>query len=168
MSMFLQRYSIFFRLVKPLIFFGLIGLSYLMFVTYNGTPKEQRPFHEHRNDILITSPWGEVLKTQVADTFRSRQTGLSNHTSLSKNQAMLFIFNTSDIQPFWMKDMDFPIDIFWLNENKEIVFIQKNASPEDYPKSYYPNKKALYAIETVAGMADDNDIVLGQKFTWDD
>ena len=38
---------------------------------------------------------------------------------------MLFIFSQPDFYPFWMKDMKFPIDIIWLDENLQIINIEK-------------------------------------------
>lgn len=40
-------------------------------------------------------------------------------SSLKENEGMLFVLNSSSRGGFWMKDMKFPIDVIWLNENKK-------------------------------------------------
>jgi uncharacterized membrane protein (UPF0127 family) len=61
-----------------------------------------------------------------------------------------------------MKDMKFPIDVIWLNQNKEIVHIKKSLDPcdSDCPV-YYPDRKSKYVLETVAGFADKQNLKVG-------
>ena len=51
-----------------------------------------------------------------------------------------------------MKDMRFPIDIVWLDENKNIVGIERGVSPDSYPETYKPPIAVLYALETNPGL----------------
>jgi uncharacterized membrane protein (UPF0127 family) len=165
--MFLQRYLAFSRIAKPLIFFGLLLLGYVIFSSQIDAPNISKLPHQHRNEIILVSPWGQELETQISSTSHARQIGLSKHTSLTENQAMLFVFDQEGKYTFWMKNMDFAIDIFWLNSSQEIVGIKKNADPSDYPESYAPEADAAYVIETQAGIADTYNISLGQKFKWE-
>lgn len=117
----------------------------------------------------VTFPGRDVeLDVELARTGPERQQGLSNHSHLEPNKAMLFLFDYPGRYSFWMKDMDFAIDIFWINAHKEIVFIKENALPSDYPEiSYTPESRdVLYVLETVSGFAKKHDIQLGQKVSW--
>jgi uncharacterized protein len=65
------------------------------------------------------------------------------------------VFDREGYQGFWMKEMNFPIDIVWLNKDKKIVHIEHNVSPDTYPKIFNPNnefnnEKSLYVLETNA------------------
>lgn len=51
--------------------------------------------------------------------------GLGGKQELKNNQGMLFVYLNDDIRYFWMKDMNFPIDILWIKNNK-IVNILEN------------------------------------------
>src|SRR3989344_4795926 len=82
---------------------------------------------------------------------------------LAENEGMLFIFAESRQHPFWMKDMKFPIDIIWLNENMSIVYIKKDARPESYPKIYSPDKDSKYVLEVVSGFAEKHALKIGDK-----
>ncbi len=97
----------------------------------------------------------------VSDTEASRIAGLSGRATLVKGSAMLFVFDKPDTYGFWMKDMKFPIDIIWLDENKKVVDIEKNASVDSYPEQFFPPEKSLYVIETNAGFSDENNIEVG-------
>lgn len=163
--MFLERYKKLHRIAKPLAVLVIFGISAVVYFTVQ---YKQQPLAIHQNDIVVMSPQGRVLDTQIADTNTERQTGLSHHTELKKNQAMLFIFDRVGNYPFWMKDMDFPIDIFWLNESKQVVAIKEFADPSEYPHSYNPDANALYVLETVAGFADTYGIEYGQAFSWEE
>lgn len=61
---------------------------------------------------------------------------------------MLFVFPEAGLHRFWMKDMNFPIDIYWLGKNYEVVDVAKNVPPESYPKTFSPKSPANYVLET--------------------
>lgn len=74
---------------------------------------------------------------------------------------MLFIFETPGQHGFWMKDMNFSIDIVWIDENLQIVGIDKNIAPETFPNIFYPNQLVKYVLEIPAGYSDAHRIGLG-------
>lgn len=96
-----------------------------------------------------------------ARTAKQRERGLSGRESLPANQALVFIFEGSSKHCFWMKDMRFPIDIIWLDEQKRVVHIEANVSPDTYPKSFCPPSNAKYVVEVNAHQASENQISLG-------
>lgn len=97
---------------------------------------------------------GKTFSVDVADTVYTQAKGLSNRQSLGYNEGMLFIFKDVDIHGFWMKDMLFPIDIIWMDENLKINHIEKSLSPETYPKVFSPEAPAKYVLEIASGQAD--------------
>jgi uncharacterized protein len=108
----------------------------------------------------------KIIRVVVADETNERTIGLSQYTGLSENEGMLFVFEESDFYSFWMRHMQFPIDIIWLDENKNIVFIKENALPEEYPMSYKPTAKALYVLEVQSGFVKNNMLAIGQTLSW--
>src|SRR3989344_3587537 len=81
---------------------------------------------------------GEKIHVMLALTPIEQQQGLSGRDGLKDDEGMLFVFANSGEHLFWMKDMKFPIDIIWLNDNREVIYIKKNARPELYPETYGP------------------------------
>ncbi len=101
------------------------------------------------------------VKYETADTKNQRRTGLGGRQSLNQDSTMLFIFPTSSQHGIWMKDMNFPIDIIWLDANKKVVHIESHVSPETYPTTFTPTEPAKYVLETNAGFVDENSITIG-------
>lgn len=86
--------------------------------------------------------------------------------SLSPGSGMLFIFQEAHPYLFWMKNCKFPIDIIWLNEKKEVVFISEKTPPckADPCPNYGPtDKDALYVVEVESGFAAKEKLKLGSK-----
>jgi uncharacterized membrane protein (UPF0127 family) len=111
----------------------------------------------------------ETIYVEVADTEDKRRKGLSGRKSLKKNQGMLFDFKVEDTQPtFWMKDMNFDIDIVWINDGM-ISQIDSNV-PAPAPNTsesqltlYKPSSLIDYVLEIRAGYTDEKNIKVGDK-----
>jgi uncharacterized membrane protein (UPF0127 family) len=109
-----------------------------------------------------------VYQARVARTSADRAAGLSNTSSLSDNEAMLFVFDNDNKWSMWMKDMNFPIDIMWLDQSQKITYIVKNASPAGYPQEVFtPKSEARYVVEVKAGTVDSKAIAIGQQVDFD-
>lgn len=92
-----------------------------------------------QNKILLPSKQTETPKQSItidghtfslllAKTEAEKEKGLSGKSSISQDTGMLFIFDKADFYDFWMKDMEFPLDIIWINKDK-IVTIQDDLQP---------------------------------------
>ena len=108
---------------------------------------------------------GANLLVDVADTPEKRERGLSGRSNLADNQGMLFVFNSSLVPGFWMKDMHFSLDMIWIDQNWTIVGVTKNIPPSSYPQTFQPPSPILYTIEVNAGWADRNKISVGEKIS---
>lgn len=106
----------------------------------------------------------QVLKLEVAETFAQRVHGLSDRKSLDPQQGMLFVFDEVDSQGIWMKDMNFSLDILWLDEQKRVVLIEKDIAPETYPRVYGEGVRAKYVIELLAGTVERLNIQVTDQF----
>jgi uncharacterized membrane protein (UPF0127 family) len=106
------------------------------------------------------------LTAEIAVTPEEQSKGLSIKEDLQENQGMIFPYKAPKVLAFWMKDMKFPIDIFWLDSDKRVVHIEKNLQPCNpfLPcPSFSPDTKAQYVLETVAGLSDRIDIKIGTQ-----
>ncbi len=99
----------------------------------------------------------------LAITARARMVGLSGRESLDEDRGLLFIFDQPGIYSFWMKDMNFPIDIIWISSDLKIVYIKPDASPLYYPETYKPEADAQYVLEVVAGFSEKNNLKIGDS-----
>jgi uncharacterized membrane protein (UPF0127 family) len=98
-----------------------------------------------------------------AITAEEQAQGLSGRTSLGENQGMLFPFATSGKHYFWMKDMNFPIDMIFLDSDLKVVYIKKNALPESYPDAFGGEVDSKYVLEVASGIADKASLKIGDK-----
>jgi len=119
-----------------------------------------------RKDVEQIKINDAVLIAEVADDGEERKLGLGNHESLGENEGMLFVFDKPDKYAIWMQDVEFPIDVIWLNANKEVVYIENEMKPNSYPSKFRPADSALYVIEAPAGFVKENSISNGQKANW--
>ena len=106
---------------------------------------------------------GKTFSVEVADTPMAQRNGLSGRDRLEDNQGMLFVFHKPDKYGFWMKDMKFPIDILWIDQNLKIVSIEKSLSPDTYPKIFYPSLPVMYTLEISANQSDKIGAKIGDK-----
>ncbi len=104
---------------------------------------------------------GKTFAVDVADTPVLQERGLSGHAPLADNAGMLFVFGAPDKYGFWMKEMNFPLDIIWISSDYHIVFMEKNLAPRTYPTIYYPASPAQYVLEISAGQTDTLNIKIG-------
>lgn len=111
-------------------------------------------YHTQNNQTVLVT-WGNTtIRAIVADTQEKRSKGLSNTTQLKPYTGMWFLFSKEDKYGFWMKDMNYPIDIIWIDASLSVVHIVRNAQPDSYPAIFTPTKKALYVLEVPAGTAE--------------
>ncbi len=102
---------------------------------------------------------------EIADTRDERTKGLMFRESLAERDGMLFIFEDNSEKTFWMKNTFLPLDIVFMNENKEIVHILRNAEPctEDICPKFSSQLPSRYVLEINAGMSDKLGILEGDK-----
>lgn len=105
---------------------------------------------------------GGVYSLWLANTEPTRAQGLSGVEKLDLDGGLLMAFETSDTHGIWMKDMNISLDIIWLDSKKEVVYIVKNAPPENPVKTLYsPKDPALYVLELPAGSVEKAGIKTG-------
>ncbi len=103
----------------------------------------------------------ELFVLEIADTFALQERGLSYRQSLAPQTGMLFVFDDPGVHYFWMKDMNFSIDIIWLDADKKVVHIEHSLSPSTYPNSFGPETPTQYVIEIPAGEAKSSGLSKG-------
>ena len=109
---------------------------------------------------------GLQLSADIPTTRELMAKGLAVKNELREDESMLFVFEESSRDSFWMKDMRFPIDIMWVDSNGRIVHIEENLEPCPLVlvcHSYAPTMDSQYVLETVSGFAQRHNIDLGTE-----
>lgn len=121
-------------------------------------------FKNHNNSQVCIND--KCFNVEVADSPEERAQGLMDRKSLGKNNGMLFIFPKEDQYGFWMKNTKIPLDIIWINEDMEIVFIYRMMEPciqGQECKAFEPYQKARYVLEINGDTVPEYDIKIYDK-----
>ena len=109
------------------------------------------------------------IQVEVANTDSERVKGLSGRQKLAEGEGMLFDFSDSPgtlFPIFWMKDMNFPIDIIWISGDK-VIYVDRDLKPAELTMSdrdiprFIPPKPVSLVLEVPAGYSEKNDIIVG-------
>ena len=115
----------------------------------------------------LVVPSGESVVVRVADDETERQQGLSGTDSLPRGEGMLFVFEKPGEYGIWMKDMNYDIDILWLDAEGRVVKVVENAPAPDIESQtwlvYKNAEPAMYVLELGAGEFARMGIALGDQ-----
>ncbi len=125
---------------------------------------EQIQNYIHGGKFLVIGD--SKIRIILADNEEERIQGLSGKEKLSHDQGMLFIFPEMGNHGIWMKDMNFSIDIIWLDSKFQVVDFIENVSPESYPNIFKPRKPAKYVLEMNNGFVKENGIKIEDQATF--
>jgi uncharacterized protein len=122
----------------------------------NVNTEVSEPKFKKEGELTFLSPNKAPIKKidiEIADNEADRELGLMYRKSMADSLGMLFKFETSYEQNFWMKNTIISLDIIYIDENKQVVSIQKYAVP--YSEKTLPSyKNAQYVVEVNAGFCD--------------
>lgn len=145
-----------------LVFLSLCFLS--LFIFMNSVAKEEA-------DVKVLPPMTPAFSVEIgdlsipvelADTDEERRLGLSFRKKLDENSGMLFVMPKRDVTSFWMKDMQFPLDIIWIDGDR-VVKIHRDLPPEgSIPSEHYSSVDPVdYVLELNGGFAQSQGIEVG-------
>lgn len=114
--------------------------------------------------VLPNKVWidGKEYALEIADNEETRSFGLGNRSNLCEYCGMFFVFDVAAKHAFWMKGMQFPLDIVWLHDDV-VVHIERHIEPESQ-MTYIPSVAANRVLEFNAGTADTLNV--GEKVSF--
>ena len=119
-------------------------------------------------DISGSTNANLTIFCDIANTTADRQQGLMYVSNLSLDRGMLFIFDEPDTRTFWMKNVEIPLDIVFIDEdmkvlNVEEAIVEDNATLDIQLIRYHSDGPALYVLEMNYGLAAENNITAGAE-----
>ena len=108
---------------KFFLFFILSFLIFLFFLLFIFTSVDKIEFND--GDIVKAKIGGQEIFVELAVSSSKQYLGLSHRESIPKDYGMLFLFPEKGVKSFVMRDMNFNLDIVFIDENK-IIEIYKN------------------------------------------
>lgn len=128
-----------------------VVLVVLVLLAFLGVKTNSECAEYYQDSGMIILGNSEKISVELANNQLTRTKGLSGRSCIPTDQGMLFAFDQTDLHGIWMKDMNFNIDIVWLDADRKIVHLEQNISPSTYPKIFYPPSPAKYVIELAPG-----------------
>lgn len=125
-----------------------------------------RPYERSSSSVefgIVDLPGEHTILVELARTQQEQIKGLSGHAPLSDQEGMLFINEQKIQQRFWMKEMLFPIDIIWIDDETIIGFIE-DARPENPVATIYVSPKPVdRVLEVQAGFVRKYNLKTGDQ-----
>lgn len=155
----------------------LVGLALFFLVKTFYLPPTPQPFYGNTTNIKFMKE-GKLsfrdaqtnniivdIFIEVAKSEQEIAQGLMYRKSLPANGGMLFVFDVEKVQSFWMKNTFLSLDIIFLDADKEIIKIHKNAvSLSEEPIT--SDAKAKYVVEVLSGLTDAYEIHIGDRVSF--
>ncbi len=114
-----------------------------------------------QEDVVIIR--NNRIAVEIVRTQEGMQKGLSGRPALKGSAGMLFWYD-QPLQPsFWMKDMQFSIDIIWITSDWRIAEITSNAALDSFPETFSPSVPIQYVLEVNAFWAKDHLVSIGDR-----
>ena len=158
----------------------LVFLIYLIAIVLPGKDADIKPvrnqgksayepkFKKEGELFLMDPSSGDTLKMldiEIAETREEISYGMMYRKSMEPSTGMLFLMGNEAPQSFYMKNTYVSLDIIFINDDMEIVSIQKNAEPLN-EKSLPSEGPASYVLEIKGGYSDQFGIGRGTKVSF--
>lgn len=136
----------------------------------NTSPSPSPSVPLYNASVIINN---RLFKVEVAKTQQQQIQGLSDRNSISSDSGMLFVFPQKSAYGFWMKNMKFPIDIIYINDDTIVDIFESVPTPSPDEKStglavYTPLQDANYVLEINAGLSKEYGLKNGDKVIFND
>ncbi|MEN9557758.1 MAG: hypothetical protein RL141_127 [Candidatus Parcubacteria bacterium] len=130
-----------------------------------GEKTAQPPLQERR--VLLVDERVRI-PVEVARANEEHARGLSYRTTLPATDGMLFVFPVAESRSFWMRGMQFPLDILFIREGR-IISIHPSVPPpsetKGIPAIVRSPAAADMVLEVNAGAAEAWELVVGMEVT---
>lgn len=98
-----------------------------------------------------------------------QQADMATQPQLRNDKAIVYVYDQDGLWTIDVQERDAQFDILWLDAQKKIVHIVKNASFESLPgTTFRPSAKARYMIELRGGTVDDRAIKIDSTAYFDE
>jgi uncharacterized membrane protein (UPF0127 family) len=106
----------------------------------------------------------KIMKVEVADSESERQRWLTfRNERLGPDSGLLLIYDKPDLYSMWLLNIRYPLDLLWLDQSGNVVYIKENAHPcnniLDASQCTFKNTMpAKFILATDSGFVSKNNI----------
>ncbi|QLG50636.1 DUF192 domain-containing protein [Natrinema halophilum] len=129
------------------------------------------PWSPEKGEARIVDPGTDtdepkaVVDVEIADSYRERYTGLSDHESLESGNGMLFVYDHEQDLTYVMREMNFDIDIIYIGADREITSIHHARAPEpgEDGNDLTYSGRGKWVLEVPRGYTNETGIEVGDE-----
>lgn len=140
--------------------FALSLFSCVLACSFAAAPCASQPW------AVAVFPSGAEFNLEIAADDIQREKGYMFRERVGQREGMLFLFDSSDHHPFWMKNCRTSLDIIWLDERfqvGDIAYDQKPCPEQGACTPVRPMRPARYVLEVAGGTATREGLVPGNR-----
>lgn len=104
-----------------------------------------------KKELLL--PSGEIVTTYIARSVDEQKRGLSkiNPEDFKDNEGMFFTGDKIKHRQFWMPEVYFDLDLFFLSKDLYVLDVQRNLKShrERFPESEVPRSKTVLSVHVL-------------------
>jgi len=123
---------------------------------------------EESSKVIIDFGNGTEIIATIAESSEDRSKGLMYKKALDDNTGMLFIFEKEGFYSFWMKNVMFPLDILWFDEELDIIHITEDIPPcnSETCEVYVSPNPSKYVLEVNSNFVRNHNINIGDRVSF--
>lgn len=139
----------------------LLGALTFFLILFAGLYVMQNIYSLRGNQIRKVFLEGHQFRMEFVTEKGRMQRGLGGRKGLCLDCGMWFAFSSKGRYSFWMKDMNFPLDIVWLADGR-VIYLQKGVNEKEQG-ILTPLVEADNVLEFNAGTCDKYGIKIGSE-----
>jgi uncharacterized membrane protein (UPF0127 family) len=101
------------------------------------------------------------FNVREAKTPEEKQKGLMKEKELPKDEGMICYWDEPQTVEMWMRDTDIPLDIIFINEDQEVIAVEKGNPNDDTLLSH---EDTMYVVE----LNQNSGVQVGDELEFDD
>jgi uncharacterized membrane protein (UPF0127 family) len=105
-----------------------------------------------------------VFNVKTVSTVEDKRKGLSGVKTMPDDSGMMFILDPGQQSYFWMKGMEFPLDIIFFDRDRRLIGSFTGLLTCDECRMLRTPEGSAYALEINAGMAKKYSLQKGDRF----
>jgi uncharacterized protein len=120
---------------------------------------------------IVTLPDGQKVKAEVLTHAKDMMRGMMFRDSLAEDRGMLFVHGSPGRYPYWMYQVRVPLDIIWIDANRNVVEVSLDTPPCPSKSSsecpnYGGHTMAGYVLELAGGVARRHGVSVGSRLSF--